>query len=203
MQRRNKRIGFVNKNVLHKSENSRDLEETNMQEAVLNRAAQQLVESLRVLSRKAVLAESCTCGRAVAALGTIAGVSQYLCGAWVVYRPSAKSEWLGLELPWLEQVSTESLACSQALALAALQRTSEAHLSLAITGDLSPDTPAEKSGRVFLAAAFRADLDSLPQIVQSETMVLESQPRSARQIEAATRLLELGVLALGTPPRRP
>jgi len=170
-----------------------------MDEATLNGTAKQLVESLRFHDRKVVLAESCTCGRSAAALGTIAGVSQFLCGAWVVYRPSAKSEWLGLDPQWLAQVSTESLACSQALALAALHRTSEAHLSLAVTGDLAPDAPGDKSGQIYLAAAFRSDPSAAAGILHVATITLNSQLRWVRQIEAAAHLLDLGVQALGIP----
>lgn len=146
-----------------------------------------------------VLAESCTCGRAVAALGTVSGVSQFLCGGLVVYRPESKSQWLGLDPAWLAEVSTESLACSQALAVAVLDHTPGAHFSLAITGDLDPSAPPEKQGRVFLAAASRMSNAIKANPTAGLEVQLQTPDRVARQTEAAESLLQFGldVLASG------
>ncbi len=162
-------------------------------ESSLNQTARRLVECLGRQQIKMVLAESCTCGRAVAALGTVSGVSQFLCGGLVVYRPESKSQWLGLDPAWLAEVSTESLACSEALAVAALRHTPEAQFSLAITGDLDPSAPPTKQGRVFLAAAYRPLLDLSPTACASLEWSLKSTDRISRQVESAARLLEYGI----------
>ncbi len=174
-----------------------------MSDAVLNDTARRLVECLGRHQIKVVLAESCTCGRVAAALGLVSGVSRFLCGALVVYRPASKIQWLGLDPQWLERVSPESLACSQALAQAALRLTPEADLALAITGDLDPSAPADKQGRVFLAVAGPAtaihQLDpmaaetSRPTFVEGRELQLQAADRSQRQVEAAQRLLEFAI----------
>jgi len=186
-----------------------------MSEAVLHETARRLVECLGRYQIKVVLAESCTCGRVAAALGLVSGVSRFLCGGWVVYRPSAKIEWLGLDPQWLAEVSPESLACSQALAQAALRRTPEADLALAITGDLDPTAPVSKQGRVFLALAQRPMSIRQPRSVASSSMAetpatdflvegrerqLQTADRSQRQGEAAQRLLEFALDWLKSHP---
>ncbi len=164
-----------------------------MIDSSLNQTAQHLVECLGRHQIKVVLAESCTCGRAVAALGTVSGVSQFLCGGLVVYRLESKSQWLGLDPAWLAQVSTESLACSQALAHAALVHTPEAQFSLAITGDLDPAASPDKQGRVFLAAAQRHGAHEAPKPCGSLEIRLQTADRLSRQNEAAQRLLQFGL----------
>lgn len=159
----------------------------------LNQTAHRLVECLGRHQIKMVLAESCTCGRAVAALGTVSGVSQFLCGGLVVYRLESKSQWLGLDPAWLAEVSTESLACSQALAHAALIHTPEAQFSLAITGDLDPAASPDKQGRVFLAAAQRHGAHEEPKPCGSLEVRLQTPDRLSRQNEAAQRLLHFGL----------
>ncbi len=175
-----------------------------MSEAVLNETARRLVECLGRRQIKVVLAESCTCGRVAAALGLVSGVSRFLCGALVVYRPASKIQWLGLDPQWLEHVSPESLACSRALAESALRLTPEADLALAITGDLDPTAPAHKQGRVFLALAIRGTADLQPLAVPlsgvERELQLQAADRGQRQAEAAQRLLELGLEWLELDP---
>lgn len=164
-----------------------------MSETTLNQTARRLVECLGQQQIKVVLAESCTCGRAAATLGLIPGVSRFLCGSLVVYRPIAKAVWLGLDLSWLADVSAESLVCSEALAQAALQRTPEADLALAITGDLDPAAPADKQGRVFLALAARGLTANGRLPAASLAVQLQAAERGIRQAEAAQRLLQFAI----------
>lgn len=163
-----------------------------MSDLSLHEAARRLVECLSRLQIKMVLAESCTCGRAVAALGTVSGVSQFLCGALVVYRPEAKAHWLGLDPTWLAKVSTESLACSQALAIAALAQTPAAHFSLAITGDLDPTSAPEKQGHIYVAAAHRGSSADQTRLLGGTELLLNTADRVSRQREAAECLLRFG-----------
>lgn len=161
-------------------------------ETELQHAASRLVAALERVDVKIVLAESCTSGRAAAGLGLISGVSRFFCGSFVVYRPTAKAGWLGLSTDWLAEVSTESLACSEALALAALDRTSEASFALAVTGDLDPSAGADKAGKIYLAAAGRPSLSAPSSILGSQAERLVSECRGDRQTEAAKVLLAWG-----------
>ncbi len=174
-----------------------------MSDSSLHQTAQRLVECLRRHQIKMVLAESCTCGRAVAALGTVSGVSQFLCGGLVVYRPESKSQWLGLDPAWLAEVSTESLACSEALAMAALTHTPEAQCSLSITGDLDPSAPPARQGRVFLAAARRYLPDKKLHLCRTRELRLSTADRVSRQVEAAQSLLQFGVELFESPAELP
>lgn len=163
-----------------------------MSDLHLHETAQRLVARLEHCAIKLVLAESCTCGRALAALGTVSGVSRFLCGGMVVYRPSTKTQWLKMDPIWLAEVSPESLACSEALAKAALEHTPEANLSLAITGDLDPQAAPDKQGRVFMAAASRSAEEARPLLCRGLEVRLQESDRVSRQTEAAQRLLQWG-----------
>jgi nicotinamide mononucleotide (NMN) deamidase PncC len=127
----------------------------------------------------------------------------------------ALREWVVLDPQWLAEVSPESLACSQALAQAALRRTPEADLALDITGDLDPTAPVSKQGRVFLALAQRPMSIRQPRSVASSSMAetpatdflvegrelqLQTADRSQRQGEAAQRLLEFALDWLKSHP---
>ncbi|MBL8889328.1 MAG: CinA family protein [Planctomycetaceae bacterium] len=172
-----------------------------MNDLGLIEAARSLVDCLERHTTKLVLVESCTCGRALAALGTISGVSRFLCGGQVVYRPSTKTRWLGIDPTWLAEVSPESMACSEALATAVLTQTPEANFSLSITGDLDPRATPEKQGRIFMAAASRSATDTCPILYSGRELRLQAQTRLDRQTEAAQRLLEwaLRLLEQGNP----
>ena len=104
-----------------------------------------------------VLVESCTAGRVAACLGVLPGISQWLCGSLVVYRSGSKAAWLGVPDSLLDDPrrGPVSAAASHWLARAAIERTPEADLALAITGDVGPGAPAETDGCIFLAAALR------------------------------------------------
>lgn len=150
-------------------------------------AARLLVEQLQRQDRRLVLAESCTCGRAAAELGLIPGVSRYLCGSWVVYRAASKSNWLGLDAQRLDEISTESLACSQMLAEAALQRTEEATIVGAVTGDLGPGVSEEADGVIYIVTGLREPSGEVRWSQQQ--FHLKKLNRDERQLEAAQQLL--------------
>ena len=104
-----------------------------------------------------VLVESCTAGRVAATLGELPGVSQWLCGSLVVYRNASKSAWLGVPDSLLDdpQQGPVSESASRWLARAALERTPEASMAVAVTGDIGPNAPPATDGCIFLAAAIR------------------------------------------------
>lgn len=151
--------------------------------------ANDVVQLLESQNWKLVLAESCTCGRVAAELGLVPGVSQWLCGSWVVYRASSKEHWLGIPADFLEHYSTESLECSRELAVAALERTPEATVVAGITGDLGPGAPEEKDGRVYVVVGKRVE-GATPRWTQRELKLVNTD-RAARQLEATRSLLRL------------
>ncbi len=116
-----------------------------------------LRDQLAAAQVRLVLVESCTAGRVAAYLGLLPGISQWLCGSLVVYRSASKSAWLGVPASLLEdpQHGPVSPAASRWLAEAALERTPEADLAVAITGDVGPGAPQKTDGCIFLAAALR------------------------------------------------
>lgn len=120
--------------------------------------AQAVRDELARRQQRLVLVESCTAGRVAATLGLLPGISQWLCGSLVVYRNASKTAWLGVPASLLDdpQQGPVSAAASRWLADAALVRTHEADLAIAITGDVGPHAPPTTDGCVFLAAALRA-----------------------------------------------
>lgn len=104
---------------------------------------------------KIVLAESCTAGAIAASLGSIPGISRYLCGSAVVYRASTKRKWLGIKKRTIQKFTTESHKMAQQLAINVLCSTPEAIWSLAIVGHLGPDSPLEKDGLLYICIARR------------------------------------------------
>ncbi len=108
--------------------------------------AQQVAKLLSDTGQRIVLAESCTAGMVSAALGMIPGISNHLCGSSVTYREETKMRWLGISADLLQAKSAVSREVTEAMAVAVLQRTPEAHCSAAITGHLGPNC-ASKSRR--------------------------------------------------------
>lgn len=154
--------------------------QTNLSEAAAQLAAI-LLESRR---DRIVLAESCTAGLASAALAATPGISQYLCGSFVTYRESAKTEWLGIEPQLLAAHTAVSAQASEQMARNSLLRTHEANWSAAVTGHLGPDAPPEIDGQVFIAIAYRIADDRLR--LESSFERLHELERVPRQYEAAT-----------------
>ncbi len=156
--------------------------------------ATQFNATLARSNQRIVFAESCTCGMAAAAMGSVPGVSQYFCGSFVVYRSASKQNWLGVSPQLISEFSTESPECSNAIASAALKNTPEASLAIAITGDLGPGVAALKDGMVYISIAKRLLEPSMDSEFEVETMTakLTTENRSQRQVEAAIRLLQFG-----------
>ena len=153
-------------------------------ESQADRLAKKLVET----KRRVVFAESCTAGLVSARLGQIPGISEYLCGSAVVYREATKRDWLAVSAADLEQHTAVSGPVARQMALAVLERTPEAHLSVSVTGHLGPHAPEDQDGVVFIAAAERKD--SRAQIVGVWQHRLQAKGRLQRQQEAAELVLK-------------
>jgi len=156
-----------------------------------------LRDGLRSRSDRLVLAESCTAGLVAAELGQIPGISEFLCGSMVVYRPPTKTAWLGISTAILEnpEIGPVSAQVTTALAEAILAKTPEATIAAAITGHLGPGSPSGLDGHVFCSFVRRGDADST---TKCQAYQLASPPpadgedlprRSARQKEAVGLLL--------------
>ncbi|MCC9642393.1 nicotinamide-nucleotide amidohydrolase family protein [Rhodopirellula sp. JC740] len=142
-----------------------------------------LVALLKRTQNRLILAESCTCGAAAAAIGSIPGASQVFCGSAVTYRETTKQAWLGITAADLKQHTAESQAITNAMATSVLERTPDATIAAAITGHLGPDAPPEVDGIVFVAVQQRG------KSVRSSRHQLSVRSRQARQLEATTQLL--------------
>jgi nicotinamide-nucleotide amidase len=104
-----------------------------------------------------VCAESCTAGLVAATLAQWPGISGWLCGSWVVYQTDIKHQWLGIDSQLLSdpQIGPVSREVTALLAQAALARTPQATLAVAVTGHLGPGAPVELDGMAYVALARR------------------------------------------------
>jgi nicotinamide-nucleotide amidase len=150
-------------------------------------AAARVQTLLEARGIRLVLAESCTAGSISAALATLPGISQSLCGCFVVYRNDSKSKWLGLSSEALEdpEIGSVSQLTSDRLARACLQATPEASISLAVTGDVGPGAPDRTDGWIFLSCCYRD-----AQISSKALQLSTPRPRNARDIELRRQRLQ-------------
>ncbi|TWU63170.1 CinA family protein [Crateriforma conspicua] len=158
----------------------------------LTRDCQTVADRLRATGHRLVLAESCTCGLLAASIAAVPGVSQHFCGSAVTYREQTKVQWLEVDPDLLSRHSAVSAPVTDQMARAVMRRTDEATVSLAVTGHLGPDAPAELDGRVYLAVCVRSggpgasrDGRDDPYVVHAHALRLHEQLRVQRQIESA------------------
>ena len=151
-------------------------------------SASKLRDALANRQQRLVLAESCTGGWLAASMAALPGVSQWWCGSLVVYRCASKQQWLEISGAVLDDpaIGPVSETVTVQLALQALTHTSEADISIAVTGDLGPGVSVEKDGNVFCALAKRGD----PSIRKAHTRLIRPAPRDAEDIAARVARLE-------------
>ncbi len=127
-----------------------------MDQVAVNLAIQ-FRDRLQARGERVVLAESCTAGRVAATLGCLPGISQWLCGSFVVYRCDSKSRWLDIPAELLSdpKIGPVSDRVTELLAQAALAQTPEAAIGLAVTGEIGPGAPAQRDGILYCALARR------------------------------------------------
>lgn len=145
--------------------------------------ASDLVSQLKRSQQRLILAESCTCGAAAAAIGSVPGASNVFCGSAVTYRETTKHAWLGITTIDLAQFTAESQEITNQMAAAVLQNTPDATIAAAITGHFGPDAPSALDGVIFIAVQHRE------QPLQATRIQLQSQSRQDRQTEATIQLL--------------
>lgn len=137
---------------------------------------------LKSLELKVVFAESCTAGRIAATLGALPGISSQLCGCFVVYRNDSKQHWLGIDPQHLldPAIGPVSAQVTADLASAALARTPEADLAVAITGEIGPGAGDDVDGQIYLALEFRAAQSSAAQSSAVKTYAVKTYAWSTK-----------------------
>jgi nicotinamide-nucleotide amidase len=122
----------------------------------LTALARQVVDRLKTMKLRIVLAESCTGGLVSAVLTRVPGVSEFHCGSAVVYQVATKAEWLGVPKSLLRQPGPVSREVVSKMASGALDITPHADIAGAVTGHLGPGAPAAQDGLLYLAFARRS-----------------------------------------------
>jgi nicotinamide-nucleotide amidase len=117
--------------------------------------SRRVAKLLELTGRKVVFAESCTGGLVSATLTKIPGISEHHCGGVVTYRNATKHAYLGIPLKTLDEAGPVSREVVELMARGVLKKTTEANVSIAVTGHLGPNAPAGQDGLVFVAVAVR------------------------------------------------
>ncbi|MGQ5701566.1 CinA family protein [Sandaracinobacteroides sp. A072] len=155
----------------------------------LTELAQRVVVENRAAGRRITTAESCTGGLVSAALTEIAGASDVMDRAFVVYSNEAKIEMLGVSEDILATLGAVSEATAWAMAEGALAR-SDADVSVAISGVAGPSGGSDKKpvGTVVFARALK---DSGKEPVVADTHHFGDLGRSEIRRQAALVALRL------------
>lgn len=144
---------------------------------------------LRETSTQLVLAESCTGGLVAASLTGVPGISQFLCGSFVVYQTDCKHEWLGVDKNLLARSGPVCRKVAEQLAVGALAKTKQATLAATITGHLGPDAPRGMDGLVFIGTARRAGKKVTTNVQRIVLPTFQRHQRLSRQRLAAIEVL--------------
>lgn len=157
---------------------------------MLRNAAVQLRDCLTIRGQRIVFAESCTGGRVAGELCAIPGISNYLCGSFVVYRNASKASWLGVPLELLDDPARGPVSpeASGELATRALQHTPEADLCVAVTGDLGPGANPKTDGQVYIAGQLCGDIVQQKRVLLPQRYDTSTAPALIRQrrLDSAT-----------------
>ena len=145
-------------------------------------ARDRLASLLKDRDLKVVFAESCTGGLVSATLAQVSGISNYLCGSAVTYRPAAKQRWLGVPSDTIDEHSCESQQVADEMVLGALKTTPEADWAASVVGH------CEGEGFVWISVA-RRDASGRINLQDTHAQPLEQLARIDRQREAAAIVL--------------
>jgi nicotinamide-nucleotide amidase len=127
-----------------------------LSERQLTASARRVVDRLKALNLRIVLAESCTGGLVSALLTRIPGVSELHCGSAVVYQVATKAAWLDVPKSLLRDPGPVSREVASKMASGALKITPHADIAAAVTGHLGPGAPPAQDGLVYVAFARRS-----------------------------------------------
>ena len=154
------------------------------------RYTRMIVDVLARRGERLVLAESCTAGLVTATLAKLAGISEHLCGAFVVYRDEAKEKWLGVKHQTLARYTAVSEKAAQEMACGALRAAPTASWAVSVTGHFGPKAPAELDGVVLVGIA-RRETGRRIAFLGCERYRLTSQGRLQRRDETVSLVLDL------------
>jgi len=119
------------------------------------KTAELVIEKLKKLSLKLVLAESCTAGLVSGLLANTSGASSVLWGSFVCYTQEAKVSMLALDNDALNAHGLVSRETACSMAQGALQN-SGADIAVSVTGLAGPDGDGRaKVGTIWTAVALR------------------------------------------------
>lgn len=117
---------------------------------------QRLAQALAARDMRLVTAESCTAGLLAACVAAAPGSSSVLEGSFVTYRPSMKTDALGVREALIRERTVYDPEVARLMAQGALDRATRAELALAITGVAGPGPDQGRpAGLVHIAALRR------------------------------------------------
>jgi nicotinamide-nucleotide amidase len=154
------------------------------------RQGQRLARALAARNMRLVTAESCTAGLLAACIAAEPGSSSVLEGSFVAYRPSMKTDALGVRDALIKERTVYAPEVACAMASGALERARRADLAIAITGVAGPTPDQGKpAGLVYIATLRRGHS---PQATECN---FNGKPKEI--VAAAIRkALSLGIAAL-------
>jgi nicotinamide-nucleotide amidase len=158
-----------------------------LSERDLTDLARTLVDRLKFLNLRIVLAESCTGGLASALLTRIPGVSEFHCGSAVVYQIATKAEWLGVPKSLLQDPGPVSREVASKMVEGVLAMTPHADIAGAVTGHLGPGAPPRQDGLVYVAFARRGRSRKAVKVSVTRHLLTE-EPGDAIKNPAGKRL---------------
>ena len=117
----------------------------------------QIIETLKERQATLTFAESCTGGKAAAALTSISGASSLFEGSMVTYSNRIKHEWLGVKIETLKHYGAVSKECVKEM-LEGILKQSGAAYAMAISGIAGPTggTPQKPVGTVYIGVASKS-----------------------------------------------
>jgi PncC family amidohydrolase len=175
-----------------------------LSERQLTASARRVVDRLKALNLRIVLAESCTGGLVSALLTRIPGVSELHCGSAVVYQVATKAAWLDVPKSLLRDPGPVSREVASKMASGALKITPHADIAAAVTGHLGPGAPPAQDGLVYVAFARRSRSRSAVAKLELAAEAGDELPnpmlrRLRRQRSAAAHLLAWILTNLSEP----
>lgn len=150
---------------------------------MFERQLEQLSQHFIRRNWRLVSAESCTGGLLAASVTNLAGSSEWFEGAFVTYRLTAKTRFLGVQAATLRRHGAVSEPVAREMAQGALDH-SDADISVAITGLAGPSggEPLQPVGTVWFAWC---DANGL---LQAQAHVFEGTRAQVREAAVATAL---------------
>src|SRR5690606_5449969 len=134
-------------------------------------------------------------------LGCLPGISEWLCGCFVIYRNDSKSRWLEIPPTLLSdpEHGPVSRATTTLLAHQALVKTPEARYGLAVTGDVGPGAPPATDGVVYCALVDigRNEWEARIRLESSAPTTSEDVAARVARLDEATRaVLQFAIQSL-------